>query len=103
MQVLSGLDAAFLSLETPTSHLHVTGVLVFDPATMPGSYSFDRVRRFIGSRLDLVPAFRRRLTTVSFSLGRPVWIDDASFQLDSHVRRPPLPAPGGPAELTRVS
>ena len=103
MQVLNGLDAAFLSLETPTSHLHVTGVLVFDPATMPGGYSFDRVRRFIASRLDVVPAFRRRLTTVPFSLGRPVWIDDAGFDLDYHVRRAALPAPGGPEELARFS
>ncbi|HWC38304.1 MAG TPA: wax ester/triacylglycerol synthase family O-acyltransferase [Acidimicrobiales bacterium] len=99
MQTLNGLDAAFLNLETPTSHLHVTGVLVFDPATMPGGYSFDRVRRFISSRLGVVESFRRRLATVPFSLGRPVWIDDAGFDLDYHVRRAALPAPGGPEEL----
>src|SRR2546421_2253608 len=98
MQVLSGLDAAFLSLETPTSHLHVTGVLVFDPATMPGGYSFDRVRRFIGSRLDVGPAFRRRPTTVSFSLRPPGWVDDAGFGLHYHLPRAPPPAPGGPRE-----
>ncbi len=37
MQPLSGLDSAFLTLETPTSHLHVTGVLAFDPATTSSS------------------------------------------------------------------
>lgn len=99
MQTLSGLDAAFLTLETPTSHLHMTGVLVFDPATMPGGYSFDRIRRFIGSRLHVVPPFRRRLASVPFSLGRPVWVDDAAFDLDYHVRRAALPAPGGLEEL----
>ena len=103
MQPLSGLDAAFLTLETPTSHLHVTGVLVFDPDTMPGGYSFDRVRRFIGNRLDVVEPFRRRLATVPFSLGRPVWIDDDSFDFDFHVRRAALPAPGGPEELAEFA
>src|SRR2546421_8200505 len=101
MQVLSGLDAAFLSLETPTSHLHVTGVLVFDPATMPGGYSFDRVRRVIRSRLDGVPALRRRLTTLPLSLGRPGWVDDAGFDPDYHVRRAAPPPPGGPREPAR--
>jgi WS/DGAT/MGAT family acyltransferase len=99
MQPLNGLDAAFLTLETPTSHLHVTGVLVFDPATMPGGYSFDRIRQFIGGRLDRVPAFRRRLVSVPLSLGRPVWVDDDGFDLDYHVRRAALPGPGGPEEL----
>ena len=103
MQPLNGLDAAFLTLETPTSHLHVTGVLVFDPATMSGGYSFDRVRRFIASRLDMVEPFRRRLATVPLSLGRPVWIDDDSFDLDFHVRRAALMAPGGPEELAEFA
>ena len=99
MQTLGGLDAAFLTLETPTSHLHVTGVAVLDPATMPGGYSFDKVRRFIAGRLHVAGAFRRRLVTVPFSLGRPVWVEDAGFDLDYHVRRAALPAPGGPEEL----
>jgi WS/DGAT/MGAT family acyltransferase len=99
MQPLSGLDAAFLMLETPTSNLHMTGVLVFDPATMPGGYSFDKVKQFIAGRLDVVDAFRRRLMRVPFSLGRPVWVEDAAFDLDYHVRRAALPRPGGPEEL----
>ncbi len=99
METLSGLDAAFLTVETPTSHMHSVGVLVCDPATMPGGYSFDKIRRFIAGRLDRVPAFRRRLVTVPFGLGRPVWVDDADFDLDYHIRRAALPAPGGPEEL----
>ena len=35
MQRLSGLDAMFLSMETPTNHMHVTGVFVLDPSEAP--------------------------------------------------------------------
>jgi WS/DGAT/MGAT family acyltransferase len=99
MEPVAGLDASFLALETPTSHLHVTGVMVLDPGTVPGGYSFELVKRFIACRLDLAPAFRRRLATVPFNLGPPVWVDDASFDIDYHVRRAALPAPGGPDDL----
>ena len=103
MQPLAGLDAAFLALETPTSHLHITGVLVFDASTMPGGYSFEKMKRFVGGRTHLSPAFHRRLLKVPFNLGRPVWINDPDFDLDYHVRRAALPAPGGLDELSEFA
>ena len=42
MERLSGLDASFLYLETPTLHMHVALTMVLDPATVPGGYSFER-------------------------------------------------------------
>ena len=39
MQRLSGLDAAFLYMETPSNHMHVGSVVVLDPSTVPGGYS----------------------------------------------------------------
>ena len=44
MERLSGLDASFLYLETPSLHMHVALTLVFDPSTVPGGYSFDRMK-----------------------------------------------------------
>ena len=35
MQRLSGLDASFLYLETPSSYMHVAGLMVLDPTTAP--------------------------------------------------------------------
>ena len=60
MQRLSGLDAAFVYMETPTNHMHVGSIGVFDPSAMPGGYSFAKVRALVESRLTLVPPFRRR-------------------------------------------
>lgn len=99
MQRLSGLDATFLYFETPTNHLHVSAVMIFDPSTTPGGYSFDQVKEFIRGRLHLVPQFRQRLATVPFNLHHPVWFEDPEFDLDYHVRRIAVPSPGGPEEL----
>lgn len=99
MQTLSGFDATLLALDTPTANLHVTGVLVFDPDTMPGGYSFGRAKSILAGRLHRAPPLRRRLAAVPFGLGRPVWIDDPDFELDYHARRAALPDPGGAEEL----
>jgi WS/DGAT/MGAT family acyltransferase len=99
MQRLTGLDAAFLALETPTAHMHVLGVAVLDPSTAPPGRFADRVRALLEARLHLVPPLRRRLVEVPLGLHVPVWIDDPDFDLDYHVRRAALPSPGGPREL----
>jgi diacylglycerol O-acyltransferase len=96
---LSGLDAAFLALETPTAHMHVLGVAVLDPSTAPGGFSIETVRRLLGARLRLIPAFRRRLVEVPFGLHVPVWIEDPDFDLGVHLRPAVVAPPGGSAEL----
>jgi hypothetical protein len=39
MQRLTGVDATFLYLETPTTHMHVASTAVFDPAEVPEGYT----------------------------------------------------------------
>jgi diacylglycerol O-acyltransferase / wax synthase len=97
---LSGLDAAFLHLETRTAHMHVGSAIVVDPSTRrEGSLTRDDIADYLAARLHLAPPFRRRLSVVPFRLDHPVWIEDPDFDLDFHVRRAALPAPGGVAEL----
>jgi WS/DGAT/MGAT family acyltransferase len=99
MERLSGLDASFLYLETPTLHMHVAMTLVFDPSTVPGGYSFEKVKAGIAGRIPCAPVFRRRLIEVPFRLGHPIWVDDPDFDIDYHVRRGALPEPGGLRQL----
>lgn len=99
MQRLTGLDAAFLALETPACHMHVIGAAVLDPSTAPEGPFHERVRDLMEARVPLVPPLRRRLVEVPFGLNVPSWIDDPDFDLDYHLRRAALPAPGGPEEL----
>ncbi len=98
MQRLSGLDTAFLALETANAHMHVMSAAVVDPATAE-DFSFERVQDLLRERMHLLPPFRRRLVTVPFDLHYPLWIEDPDFDLDFHFRHAALPAPGGPAEL----
>ncbi|HWE68606.1 MAG TPA: wax ester/triacylglycerol synthase family O-acyltransferase [Acidimicrobiales bacterium] len=96
---LTGLDASFLYMETPTLHMHVSMAAVFDPSTVPDGYSFRKIRQMIVDRIPLVPVFQRRLVEVPLRLGHPVWVDDPEFDIDNHLRRAALPSPGGMREL----
>ncbi len=103
MQRLTGMDATFLYTETPASHMHVTGVSVFDPTTVPGGYEFDKVKALVENRLQLLPPFRRKLAEIPFQLHHPLWIEDPDFDIDYHIRRAALPAPGGDRELAEFT
>jgi WS/DGAT/MGAT family acyltransferase len=45
------------------------------------------------------PVFTRRLVQVPFRLGHPYWVDDPHFDIDFHLRRAAIPAPGSIIEL----
>src|SRR5690349_11378224 len=102
MQRLTGLDAAFLALETPSTHMHVIATMVLDPSDVPGGFSVESMRRLIAERLPRLEPFRRRVVEVPFGLHHPVWIEDPDFDLDYHVRRVAVPAPGGPKEFAEL-
>jgi WS/DGAT/MGAT family acyltransferase len=102
MQRLTGLDASFLYLETPSSHMHVAGLMILDPSSVPGGIPLHRAKEVYGSRLHLAPPFRRRLVEVPFGLHHPLWIEDPDFDLDYHVRSTALPAPGTPEQLSAL-
>ncbi|HET6816129.1 MAG TPA: wax ester/triacylglycerol synthase family O-acyltransferase [Mycobacteriales bacterium] len=99
MQQLTGLDAAFLAMETPSVYGHVGSVCVLDPSTAPEPLTLDRLTEVIESRLHLIPPFRRRLVTVPFGLDQPYWIEDPDFDIEFHVRELALPEPGDDKQL----
>jgi diacylglycerol O-acyltransferase / wax synthase len=103
MQRLTGLDAAFLALETPSIHMHVMATMVLDPSDAPGGFTVDSMRKLIAERLPRLEPFRRRVVDVPFGLHHPVWVEDPDFDLDYHVRRAALPAPGGSDELAELT
>ena len=103
MQRLTGLDATFLYLETPTSHMHVAMTGIYDISTMPDGYSFDRFKAHVASRFHALPTMTRRLVEVPFQLHHPVWVEDPHFDIDYHIRRIAVPAPGGRRELAEMA
>lgn len=102
MKRLSGLDAGFLYMETPSSPMHVASLMILDPSTSPDEWGFAKLRRLYESRLHLAPPFRRRLVEVPFGIHHPIWIEDPDFDLDFHLRHIAVPQPGTMAELTEL-
>jgi diacylglycerol O-acyltransferase len=102
MQRLSGLDASFLYLETPSQPLHVCSILELDTSTMPGGYTFDRLRDELAIRIKAMPQFREKLADTPLNLDHPVWVDDENFDVSRHLHRIGLPPPGGRLELSEI-
>jgi diacylglycerol O-acyltransferase / wax synthase len=100
MQQLTGLDAAFLALETANSTGHVGGVSILDPRDAPAPLTLARLTEVLNDRLPLVPVLRRKLLNVPLGLDQPYWVDDPNFDIEYHVREIALPRPGSDAQLT---
>ena len=102
MQRLSGLDASFLYLETAAQPLHVCSILEVDTSTIPGGYTFGRLRDALALRIKAMPEFREKLADNRLNLDHPVWVEDRDFDVDRHLHRIGLPAPGGRVELAEI-
>jgi diacylglycerol O-acyltransferase / wax synthase len=92
---LTPVDASFLHQEGANSHMHVGGLTIVEGPPPPMEEFLEQIRR----RLHLVPRYRQKLAYTALDSGRPVWIDDPSFNLEYHVRHTALPTPGEPEQL----
>jgi WS/DGAT/MGAT family acyltransferase len=99
MERLSPVDVSFLDQEKRGSHMHIGAVMVFDGP--PPSY--DEFSAHIESRLHLVPRYRQKLAYPRFEMGRPLWVDDPSFNVAYHVRHTALPRPGSVEQLRNLT
>ncbi|OBI87252.1 WS/DGAT/MGAT family O-acyltransferase [Mycobacterium asiaticum] len=102
MERLSGLDAFFLYMETPTQPLNVCCVLELDTSTMPGGYSYPRLRGMLARHVKAVPEFRMKLADTQWNPDHPVWVDDEGFELRRHLHRVAAPTPGGRREISEI-
>jgi diacylglycerol O-acyltransferase / wax synthase len=87
---LTGLDEAFLAVESPSAHMHVGWVAIFEPPQGAPAPSFAELRAHIERRLPRAPRYRQLLRGVPLSLGAPVWVDDPLFDVSRHVKRAPV-------------
>ncbi len=102
---LSAADRTFLVFEDERTHMHLGGLAVFDAGSLAapdGGVDVDRIRRHIASRLHMMPRYRQRLDWVPVR-NRPVWVDDAHFNLRYHVRHTAVPRPGRDAQLKALT
>ena len=102
MKRLNGMDAMLLYSETPNLHTHTVKVAVIDPSDLDGEFGFDAFRLHVRRRLHLLEPLRYKLVDIPWRLHRPMWQEDCEVDLDYHLRRVRVPAPGGRQELDDV-
>ena len=99
---LTGLDAAFLYLETPETPMHVGGLNIFElPLDFEGEF-VDHLRAHIAQRMHLAPVFQRKLVHMPLELTNPIWVDEPDLDLEYHIRSTVLPKPGNRAQLDKL-
>lgn len=97
---LTALDASFLYLEAATTPMHVGAVAIFDRSV--DGFSYAQLVELVEQRIAMVPRYRQKVRYVPGNLARPVWVDDAEFDVAFHVRRSALPSPGSDEQLTEL-
>jgi len=99
MKMLSGLDGAFLHLETPAMPMHVGSLSLLEPPPGQRGSFMRNVRRIYEQRLPLAPVLSRKLHEFPLGMANPVWVQVPSVDLDYHLRHVTLPAPGTQAQF----
>lgn len=102
---LSAQDASFLVFESPATHMHLGGTVIFDRgplATRGGGVDIERIREHVASRLHWIPRYRQKLHFTPVE-NHPIWVDDDRLNLAYHVRHTSLPRPGGDQQLKSLA
>jgi len=102
---LSALDHSFLLFERPNAYMHVASTQIFEvgPLRTPeGGVDAQAIKDATAASLHRIPRYRQKLLTIPIE-GRPVWVDDPTFNIDYHMRHTSLPRPGTERQLKRLS
>jgi WS/DGAT/MGAT family acyltransferase len=100
MKSLSGVDGAFLHLETAQTPMHVGSLHLFElpPGLTPAAFLAE-VRRQMRRRLRLAPVLTRKLAPMPLQFANPVWVEDDALDWAYHVQHLTLEPPGTLAQL----
>jgi WS/DGAT/MGAT family acyltransferase len=92
---LTYVDTAWLHMEDPTNLMMVTGIFIFDRPL-----DVVRVRDTLQGRMaDRFPRLRHRVKQDGSSAH---WVEDPTFDMDAHIHKMALPAPGDLGALRDV-
>ena len=94
----SPVDTAWLRMEHPTNLMMISGIFMFDEPLEPRA-----VRGLIEKRLLRFRRFRQKVAQPPLKFMSPVWVDDRHFDIDAHIHRVALPAPGDKAALQELT
>ena len=96
------LDASFLYLEQPT-HADARRRRWGSSAAPAGGFDYERLVELVEQRIGAGAALPAEGAPRPGDLARPVWVDDADFDVAYHVRRSALPQAGHRTTSSRSS
>ena len=96
-QPMSNADAGWFQMESPTNPMMIAGFFEFD---RPMEY--ERLKATVEHRLLRFERFKQRVVAPRLSLHQHYWETDPNFELEFHLHRIALPAPGDLAALRVV-
>jgi len=94
---LSPADASFFRLENTATPMYVGSLSILRRPR--AGLSYETLLATVEQRLPQIPRYRQKVREVRIGMARPVWIDDADFDITYHVRRSALPSPGSDDQL----
>src|SRR5262249_13736713 len=103
MQLISPLDSTFLLAESREHPLHVAGLQLFTPPQGAGPLFARDTYEAMRASEDVQPAFRKHPATTLGGITSLAWSSDDQIDLDYHIRRSALPAPGRVRELLELT
>lgn len=95
---LTSMDASFLYFEKKEAPMHIGSVSLFD-----GEIPFDQFVANVRSKMHLLPRYQQKVTPDPFNLGHPTWEFDPDFDINKHIFRLEVEAPGSEAELIKLA
>lgn len=96
---MSGGDAGFLYMETPSMHMHTLKIAILEPSD---DNRFDRLIDMMTERLRLLPPMRRRVVPVPFMLHHPVLVTQREIDPRRHFFRHTIGGEGTMRDLERL-
>lgn len=102
MELMAPIDSLFLTAESREHPLHVGALQLFAPPAGAGRNFVRETYRAMLECDDVAPIFRKRPMGLHGAFTNLAWSSDKEVDLDYHVRRSGLPAPGRVRELLEL-
>lgn len=101
MQPISPTDSIFLFGESREHPMHVGGLQLFDPPEGSGPEFLREITEALLAQTDVQPTFRKHPAFFG-GVTNLMWTTDREVELDYHLRRSALPAPGRVRDLLEL-